>query len=75
MYEAVVWLAVWLWLRGQLSQGSCDPVRVPFTLLAGTQNEALFQFHVNSISMPQRLKGTLTYVSKVTNQPTTNITV
>jgi len=39
---------------------------VPFTLPPGTQNEAQFEFYVNSISMPQRLKGTVTYVAKVT---------
>jgi len=46
-------------------------VRVPFTLPAGAQNEAQFQFYVNSISMPQRLKGTLTYVAKVTSHTAT----
>jgi len=40
---------------------------VPFTLPPGTQNEAQFEFYVNSISMPQRLKGTVTYVAKVTH--------
>jgi len=44
-----------------------DPVHVSFSLPPGTQNEAQFQFHVNSISMPQRLKGTLTYIAKVTD--------
>ena len=51
----------------QLSVGGPDAVRVPFTLPANTQNETQFQFYVNSISMPQRLKGTLTYVAKVDN--------
>jgi len=40
-------------------------VRVPFVLAPSTQNEAQLQFLVNSISMPQKLKGTLTYVAKV----------
>ena len=53
--------------------GGADPVSVPFTLPPGTQNEAAFQFHVSSISMPQRLKGTLTYVAKVNKPGSTSI--
>jgi hypothetical protein len=45
--------------------GTSDPVRVPFTLPPGTQNEGQFAFHVNSIAMPQRLKGILTFIVKV----------
>ena len=50
----------------QLSLDGAEPVRVPFALPAATHNEAQFQFLVNSISMPQKLKGTLTYIAKVT---------
>ena len=50
------------------SGASChDAVKVPFTLLPGTQNEGQFAFTVSSISMPQKLKGTLTYILKVNN--------
>lgn len=45
--------------------GGNESVRVPFTLPPNTENEGQFAFHVNSIAMPQRLKGILTYIVKV----------
>jgi len=47
-------------------------VRVPFALPPGSHNEAQLQFLVNSISMPQKLKGTITYVAKVTDHAVTD---
>lgn len=41
-----------------------DPVQVPFVLLPDSQNEGQFGFQVENISMPQKLKGTLTYIIK-----------
>ena len=57
----------------QLSLGGAEPVRVPFALPPSSQNEAQLQFLVNSIAMPQKLKGTLTYIAKVT-YPTMRLT-
>lgn len=45
-----------------------DPVKVPFILLPESQNEGQFAFTVESISMPQKLKGTLTYMIKVVSK-------
>ena len=42
-----------------------EAVKVPFVLLPNAQNEGQFAFTVDSINMPQKLKGTLTYVTKV----------
>ena len=42
-----------------------DAVSVPFTLPAEAQNEGQFAFSVKSISMSQKLKGTLSYIVKV----------
>ena len=42
-----------------------EPVKVPFILLPETQNEGQFAFTIEQISMPQKLKGTLTYFMKV----------
>lgn len=39
-----------------------DSIQVPFTLPPGTENEGQFAFNVENISMPQKLKGTLTYM-------------
>lgn len=39
-----------------------DGIKVPFQLPTGTANEGQFAFSVESISMPQRLRGTLTYM-------------
>lgn len=41
-----------------------DPVKVPFILLPNSQNEGQFAFSVESINIPQKLKGTLTYIEK-----------
>ncbi|VDI68190.1 AP-3 complex subunit delta [Mytilus galloprovincialis] len=41
-----------------------DPVKVPFVLLPNSQNEGQFAFSVDSINIPQKLKGTLTYMEK-----------
>jgi len=57
---------------GQLSLGGSEPVRAPFALPPLTHNDAQLQFIVNSIAMPQRLKGTVTYVAKVTATATTH---
>lgn len=42
--------------------GPHEGVRVPFQLPKGTANEAQFTFSVDSVSMAQRLRGTLTYM-------------
>lgn len=42
-----------------------DAVKVPFVLLPNSQNEGQFAFTTQSINMPQKLKGTLTYILKV----------
>ena len=47
-----------------------EPVKVPFVLLPETQNEGQFAFTVEQITMPQKLKGTLTYFIKVTTNTT-----
>jgi AP-3 complex subunit delta-1 len=39
-------------------------VRVPFQLPPEAQNEGQFAFNVDAITMPQKLKGTLTYIVK-----------
>lgn len=41
-----------------------DAVQVPFVLLPESQNEGQFAFQVDSISMPQKMKGTVTYILK-----------
>ncbi|XP_077981677.1 AP-3 complex subunit delta-1-like isoform X2 [Glandiceps talaboti] len=41
-----------------------DGIKVPFQLPPGAANEGQFAFTVESINMPQRLKGTLTYMTK-----------
>lgn len=47
-----------------------DPVKVPFILLPNSQNEGQFAFSVQSITMPQKLKGTLTYIMKTADGST-----
>ncbi|XP_038136990.1 AP-3 complex subunit delta-1 isoform X5 [Cyprinodon tularosa] len=44
--------------------GPHDGVVVPFQLPPGVSNEARFVFTVQSIVMPQKLKGTLTFIVK-----------
>eukprot|EP00106_Octopus_bimaculoides_P017599 XP_014785041.1 PREDICTED: AP-3 complex subunit delta-1-like isoform X1 [Octopus bimaculoides] len=41
-----------------------DPVKVPFLLLPNSQNEGQFAFSIQNITMPQKMKGTLTYIIK-----------
>uniref|UniRef100_A0A7N8X0T3 Adaptor related protein complex 3 subunit delta 1 n=1 Tax=Mastacembelus armatus TaxID=205130 RepID=A0A7N8X0T3_9TELE len=45
--------------------GPHDGLLVPFQLPPGVSNEARFVFTVQSIVMPQKLKGTLTFIAKV----------
>uniref|UniRef100_A0A3B5LR25 AP-3 complex subunit delta-1 n=1 Tax=Xiphophorus couchianus TaxID=32473 RepID=A0A3B5LR25_9TELE len=45
--------------------GPHDGLVVPFQLPPGVSNEARFVFTVQSIVMPQKLKGTLTFIVKV----------
>uniref|UniRef100_A0AAQ5XVT0 AP-3 complex subunit delta-1 n=1 Tax=Amphiprion ocellaris TaxID=80972 RepID=A0AAQ5XVT0_AMPOC len=45
--------------------GPHDGLTVPFQLPPGVSNEARFVFTVQSIVMPQKLKGTLTFIVKV----------
>lgn len=45
-----------------------DAIQVPFVLLPESQNEGQFAFQVESISMPQKMKGTVTYILKVRQQ-------
>ncbi len=40
-------------------------VKVPFALPAGLQNESQFTFSVQSLTQPQKLRGTLTYMLEV----------
>ena len=49
----------------QPGSSSHDPVNVPFTLPPGAQNEGQFIFNIQDITMPQKLKGTLTYMLQV----------
>ncbi|KAJ8378563.1 hypothetical protein AAFF_G00238680 [Aldrovandia affinis] len=44
--------------------GPHDCVTVPFQLPPGVSNEARFVFSVQSIVMPQKLKGTITFIVK-----------
>uniref|UniRef100_A0A9J8CYC3 AP-3 complex subunit delta n=1 Tax=Cyprinus carpio carpio TaxID=630221 RepID=A0A9J8CYC3_CYPCA len=44
--------------------GPHDSLTVPFQLPPGVSNEARFVFSVQSIVMPQKLKGTLTFIVK-----------
>lgn len=54
-----------------MGQKTHDAVKVPFVLLPEAQNEGQFAFMVDKIIMPQKMRGTLTYILKVgykTNQ-------
>lgn len=42
-----------------------DAIKVPFILLPNAQNEGQFAFNIQEIKVPQKLKGTLTYIVKV----------
>uniref|UniRef100_A0A8C9VAF8 AP-3 complex subunit delta-1 n=1 Tax=Scleropages formosus TaxID=113540 RepID=A0A8C9VAF8_SCLFO len=50
--------------------GPHDGLTVPFQLPPGVSNEARFIFSVQSIVMPQRLKGTLTFIVKADDSST-----
>ncbi|XP_071119601.1 AP-3 complex subunit delta-1-like isoform X1 [Haliotis cracherodii] len=50
-------------IRG-MGKSHHDAVRVPFILLPESQNEGQFAFSIESISMSQRMRGTLTYIIK-----------
>lgn len=50
--------------------GPHEGVRVPFQLPEGTANEGQFAFSVDSVSMAQRLRGTLTYMLMTENGST-----
>ncbi|XP_050403527.1 AP-3 complex subunit delta-1 isoform X1 [Patella vulgata] len=50
-------------IRG-MGHSNQDAVKVPFNLLPDSQNEGQFAFSVESINMPQKLRGTLTYILK-----------
>ena len=50
-----------------------DSIRVPFALLASSRNECQFNMTAHSVVMPQRLRGTVSYMitssdSDVTDQ-------
>ena len=46
-------------------QNADDAVKVSFELPPTLRNEAQFIFNVMSLSMPQKMKGTVTYIIKV----------
>ncbi|XP_041705058.2 AP-3 complex subunit delta-1-like isoform X2 [Coregonus clupeaformis] len=50
--------------------GPHDSLTVPFQLPPGISNEAQFIFSVQSIVMPQKLKGTLTFIVKTDDSST-----
>ncbi|XP_055073796.2 AP-3 complex subunit delta-1 isoform X2 [Misgurnus anguillicaudatus] len=50
--------------------GPHDGLTVPFQLPPGVSNEARFVFTVQSIVMPQKLKGTLTFIVKTDDSST-----
>eukprot|EP00795_Rhopilema_esculentum_P004963 gene4963-21309_t len=51
-------------MHRNIGASSHDPVKVPFQLPSGTTNEGQFAFSVESIAMPQWLRGTITYIAK-----------
>ena len=55
-------LAVFCFKPGQSSH---DPVKVPFALAPEAQTEGQFAFNIQDITVPQKLKGTLTYMVQV----------
>ncbi len=48
-----------------MGTGSHDGVKLPFQLPPGAANECQFTFYVQSFLMPQKLRGTTTYMVKV----------
>jgi AP-3 complex subunit delta-1 len=55
----------------QVGANAHDAVKVPFVLLPTAQNEGQFAFSLEHINMPQKMKGTLTYIVK-TEEGTTH---
>ncbi|ESP05472.1 hypothetical protein LOTGIDRAFT_177167 [Lottia gigantea] len=51
-------------IRGLGHNNQSDAVKVPFNILPESQNEGQFAFSVENITMPQKLRGTLTYIVK-----------
>lgn len=49
----------------QMGASSHDVVKVPFQLPPQTANECQFVFYVQSFLVPQKLRGTTTYMVKV----------
>uniref|UniRef100_A0A0B7A1L1 AP-3 complex subunit delta n=1 Tax=Arion vulgaris TaxID=1028688 RepID=A0A0B7A1L1_9EUPU len=56
-------------IRG-IGHKSHDAVKVPFVLLPEAQNEGQFAFTVDQITIPQKLRGTLTYIRKTADGAT-----
>ena len=52
-------------LMMQVGTASHDSVKLPFQLPAGSANECQFTFYVQSFLVPQKLRGTATYMVKV----------
>eukprot|EP00112_Aurelia_sp_Birch-Aquarium-sp1_P011804 Seg2482.5 transcript_id=Seg2482.5/GoldUCD/mRNA.D3Y31 product="AP-3 complex subunit delta-1" protein_id=Seg2482.5/GoldUCD/D3Y31 len=57
-------------MHRNLGDSPHDPVKVPFQLPSGTVNEGQFAFTVESVIMPQWLRGTVTYIIKGTDGST-----
>lgn len=49
----------------QMGSSTHEGVKVPFQLPPGTANECQLVFYVKSFLMPQKLRGTVTYMAKV----------
>ena len=48
----------------QVGTSTHEGIKVPFQLPPGQANECQFTFYVQSFLMPQKLRGTLTYMVK-----------
>ena len=48
----------------QMGTSAHEGIKVPFQLPPGQANECQFTFYVQSFLMPQKLRGTLTYMVK-----------
>ena len=58
-------MALWLFVLSlQMGTSSHEGIKVPFQLPPGQANECQFTFYVQSFLMPQKLRGTLTYMVK-----------
>ena len=49
----------------QMGSSTHEGVKVPFQLPPGMANECQMTFYVKSFLMPQKLRGTVTYMAKV----------